>query len=391
MTILFLCHDASRSGAPLFLLRLLRWLRDNTALDFHVAIGRQGDLVGEFRELAPVHVLEPEPTLPYRLLRRAGFHGPHLRTYLDKRRAELATTHFDLIYANSIASAGMLAHLPFPSLPVLCHAHELEGAIRIVGVENIEALKRRDARFIAVSRSVCSNLVERHAISADRISVVYGFVPVPDASEGDQAGARTAVRDTLGISPSAHVFIGCGGIDPRKGPDLFLSVAKGVLERLPPGQAHFVWVGGSRAATGQMSREVALQGLGGRVHFVEATPNVDPYFRAADTFVLSSREDPFPLVMLEAALCGRPILCFAQSGGGPEFVESDAGFVAPGLDVTAMIDKAVALASDPRLCARLGATARDKVLRHYSLSVGAPKIVEKIAEALPSSAAQRSA
>jgi glycosyltransferase involved in cell wall biosynthesis len=385
-SILFLSHDASRSGAPLFLLRFLRWLRDSTDLVFHVAIGRQGELVDEFRKLCPVHVLEPELTLTYRLLRRAGFHGPFLHRHLQKLQAELGKENFDLLYVNSVASADMLAKLPFPTHPVLCHVHELDGAIRVVGAHNIAALKQRDAQYIAVSRTVRSNLVEQYAIAADRISVLYGFVPVPEASERVLSATRSRVRDALGISASAHMFVGCGGIEPRKGTDLFLSVAKGVLDCVPPGQAHFVWVGGSRAATAQMTKEVELLGLKAFVHFVEATPDVGSYFSAADTFVLSSREDPFPLVMLEAALCGRPVLCFDQSGGGPEFVEGDAGFVAPGFDVGAMAERAIELVADPQLCQRLGATARNKVLHHYSLAIGAPKIASRIAESLPASA-----
>jgi glycosyltransferase involved in cell wall biosynthesis len=309
-----------------------------------------------------------------------GLHGPLLRAHLKKLRTDLESKKFNLIYVNSVASAEMLAHLPFPKLPVLCHVHELDGAIRLVGIHNIATLQRRDARYIAVSQSVASNLVERYDIAADRISVLYGFVPVPDAGEGIENAARRRIRDTLGISESAHMFIGCGGIEPRKGTDLFLSIAKGVFERVPAGQAHFVWVGGSRAATAQMVRELAPQGLNRYFHLVEATPDVIPYFQAANTFILSSREDPFPLVMLEAALCGRPILCFGQSGGGPEFVENDAGFVAPELKVDAIINKAVEIISDPHLCEGLGAVAREKVLRHYSLSVGASKIANRIAE-----------
>src|SRR5205814_4023764 len=72
------------------------------------------------------------------------------------------------------------------------------------------------------------------------------------------------------------------------------------------------------------------------VTFLGVKRDARPYLRAGDVFLLSSREDPFPLVALEAAQCGLPILCFADSGGMQEFVEGDAGYVVPAADVEAM-------------------------------------------------------
>jgi glycosyltransferase involved in cell wall biosynthesis len=60
------------------------------------------------------------------------------------------------------------------------------------------------------------------------------------------------------------------------------------------------------------------------------------YFAAFDVFALVSREDPFPVVCLEAASLGKPIVCFNSSDGEKEFVENDCGFVVPDLDIEIM-------------------------------------------------------
>ena len=44
---------------------------------------------------------------------------------------------------------------------------------------------------------------------------------------------------------------------------------------------------------------------------------------------MTSREDPFPLVNLEAAISGVPIICFEKSGGSPEIIDDSSGFVVP--------------------------------------------------------------
>src|SRR4051812_5528003 len=54
---LFVSHDASRTGAPIFLLNLLRWIKANTALDFEVLLPRGGPLVSDFANLCRVSVV----------------------------------------------------------------------------------------------------------------------------------------------------------------------------------------------------------------------------------------------------------------------------------------------------------------------------------------------
>ena len=91
-------------------------------------------------------------------------------------------------------------------------------------------------------------------------------------------------------------------------------------------------------------RQIEDSGLAAHVTFLGPKPNPRDWFRAGDVFLLPSREDPFPLVCLEAAEAGMPVVCFAEAGGMPDFVEDDAGFVVPYLDVEAMAE-----AVDPEL------------------------------------------
>jgi glycosyltransferase involved in cell wall biosynthesis len=101
-----------------------------------------------------------------------------------------------------------------------------------------------------------------------------------------------------------------------------------------------------------------------------------PYFAQFDAFLLTSREDPFPLVVLDAASLGKPVVCFAEAGGAPELVQEDAGLVVPYLDVEAMAAAATAIVEDADLRARLGRRAREKVLERHDMGVGGAHIAE---------------
>lgn len=115
-------------------------------------------------------------------------------------------------------------------------------------------------------------------------------------------------------------------------------------------------------------------GLAGTATFVGAIADPSIHFGAFDAFLLSSREDPYPLVCLEAAAGSVPIVCFADAGGMPEFVEADAGVVVPYLDVEAAATALAGLAADDDTRRRLGARAAAKVTERCSVDVVGPQI-----------------
>ena len=132
----------------------------------------------------------------------------------------------------------------------------------------------------------------------------------------------------------------------------------------------------------KISHDIKKAGLEQYVHFCGHVANPLDYFAASDLFALVSREDPYPLVCLEAAMLGKPILCFANAGGMPEFVENDAGFVVPYLDIDAMADKVTEFIKDEKLLEDMGARASRKVKERHVVSVAAPRIIEVIGQFL---------
>jgi glycosyltransferase involved in cell wall biosynthesis len=379
--VLFLSHDASLTGAPIFLLRMLRWFREHSSFESRVLLGQPGALSSEFANLAAVYPFQPSSTLLYRALRRVALHNSILSRHHADLRERLSQTNIRLVYVNSVASAPMLDLLSFLRCPVICHVHELAGAISVLdaanGMRTIELLEKRAARYIAVSSAVERSLMS-YGVAQSRVQVIRGFVPIPEQVQL-VSGPHASVRLGLNIPREAKIVCGCGSIEFRKGTDLFVQVAAQVrsTSAVP---VHFIWVGGDAASTKKMCRRVGQSRMGDFVHFVGRQSNVAAYFDAADLFLLTSREDPFPLVMLEAALCGKPVVCFDNSGGAPEFVGKEAGFVTN--TVNEMSDCVIRLLSSPDLCTRLGAAARQKVLAQHDLATGASQIAAVIEDAL---------
>ena len=89
------------------------------------------------------------------------------------------------------------------------------------------------------------------------------------------------------------------------------------------------------------------------------------YYLAADVFLLTSREDPFPLVNLEALARGLPVVAFGDAGGAPEALDDDAGVVVPYLDVPEMARALFRLVEAPRYRAALGRRALTRARERF--------------------------
>jgi glycosyltransferase involved in cell wall biosynthesis len=176
---------------------------------------------------------------------------------------------------------------------------------------------------------------------------------------GTAANDTSAVKGKLGIPADAFVVV-CGGtLEWRKGPDLLLQIASRVNRENR--HIRFLWVGGKSDFTvtnyAQVQHDLKRLGLEHNVIFTGITSEPRRFLSAIDVFVLTSREDPFPLICIEAASLGKPIICFEKGGGMPEFVEDDAGFFVPYLDIETAAEKITRLYDDAQLRQQMGQAA----------------------------------
>jgi len=358
--VLFISHDAQPHGAQILLLHLVRWIAANTQIIPHVLLKQDGPLRKDFDTVARTTVWRQDDV--------AGF--------LRKSRQE----QYDVIYSNTVTNGALLEALAALECPVISHVHELGYWItyRSGALNNAQVVQHTDC-YIAASQAVADCLHETLGLPSEKIFPVHEFVAT--RLEGfDAASARRRVREELKIPASAPVIGGSGTTDWRKSPDLFVQLARALQKRLAPKEVHFVWVGGDASGPefGMLWHDVRRIGLEPFIHFVGHRENPRDYFAAFDVFALTSREDPYPLVVLEAAALGLPILGFEKSGGIGEFVENDAGFTVPYLDVDAMSARAAELLSNENLRRKLGARAREKAAQRHDVSVAAPRIVNII-------------
>ncbi len=98
-----------------------------------------------------------------------------------------------------------------------------------------------------------------------------------------------------------------------------------------------------------------------------ARSDIERLLPGADLFVLSSRREGLPMVILEAFACGLPVVA-TRVGGIPEVVEHGrTGWLVAPEDPEALAEGMAAVLGTPGTGARLGGAARETAEREHSM------------------------
>ncbi len=341
--LLVVGHDAHRHGAQLLTLHLLRLFARRFGYRPRLWLLGDGALRPDYEAVAEVRLVEDGPD--------------RLEEVASRLRAHGVTGAI----VNTVVSAAVLPALAAAGLRTLALIHEMPKLIYERGLEaNAQAVVTHADQAIFATTTVLDAFRTVAPIAPERALVlpqgIYQTLTAPP-------DARAQVEQELGLPPGALLVINVGYGDARKGFDLFLDAARLTVAADP--RFHFLWLGQIEASfVARLERERQTPPLAGHLHQLPFTTEVGRYYQAADLFLLSSREDPFPSVVLEALACGLPVIAFAGSGGHCELLANEprnGALVAMG-QVRALAqtlrDQAALEAEDPERRPRRAAAAR---------------------------------
>jgi glycosyltransferase involved in cell wall biosynthesis len=375
--ILFIGHEAERTGAPIVLLNYLQWLKKSKPqYEIDLLLLRGGDLEEEYRKVADNVYLLPSNDNPSIIERGIS----HL-----KKKAKIKTKlpplapfakNYDVVLGNTIVSLDYLKFFKQKGFHTICWLHELEYVVKLFSVEKFIELSEYTDRFIVASKAV-ENMLRQFGIEK-KTHLVYEFSKI----ETEISESAETLKNELNIPPNAFVVGGSGTIEWRKGVDLFLQIASQVAARNE--DIYFVWVGGKSLHSDteyiQIQHDYNRLVLKNKLIFTGRLKNPHRIFAAMNVFALTSREDPFPLVCLEAASLGKPIICFENAGGMPEFVEEDAGATVSYADVNAFSEKILYFYNNRAELQKAGQSAQKKINTSFSAEQSCRKIDAVLAE-----------
>ena len=338
-------HDAHRHGAQLLTLELAQLFSRALRLELHIVLLGPGPLVADFRRYGRTYQLAEQD-------------GPEAQALAHR----LATAGVKDAICSSTASGLFLGALANAGVRCVALVHELPALIAE------RRLERHAATIVATAAEV--------VFASEAVRVQFPGAPAATQIKPQglvrralpaRAEARAQLERRFNIPRNAPLVINVGYGDQRKGVDLFVHVSLAVLQSAP--DARFVWVGDVEPEQRPtLNALMADAQHAERITFAGFQTDPATFFAAADLFALTSREDPFPSVLLEAQDAGLPVVAFAKAGGFEAQLIKGGGILAPSGDVGHFASAVVSLLNDPARRRTMGGAGANAVREGFSLS-----------------------
>lgn len=274
-------------------------------------------------------------------------------TYLVSRLGSLGGCDLALIFAGSYAS-----FFAFSAVPL--------AAARVAGVPAVFMYKGGMAPHFLTRWHSLVNPVMRSANAAvvpgQFLRETFGRYDVdvhvlPDIID-DRLFRRQGVR-----TPEKPILFVARNLEPIYGVDLAI-VAFGIVRKaLPEAELHVAGDGSLRKKLEVLADYVAP----GAVFFHGRVPprQIASYCRKATAAVNPARFDNHPNSVIEAMLCGTPVVAFAV-GGVPYLVEDGVtGYLSPAYDLKSFAQKIIRIHTHPLEAAAVAERAAQRVTAFY--------------------------
>jgi UDP-glucose:(heptosyl)LPS alpha-1,3-glucosyltransferase len=221
--------------------------------------------------------------------------------------------------------------------------------------ERICFRRNRPSRFVCVSEGVAEEIREFFPAYAERTIAIPNGVDTDAFAPDSRRADALALRERLAIGEQQLVAVFVGSEWQRKG----LEPAIRALAQAP-GWDLLVVGNGDRESYERLAEQL---GVAVRVHWIGVSRDVAPLYQLADALVFPTSYEAFPLVALEAAASGLPLLATPVNGIRELVRDGENGFLirAEPDDIAARLRL---LGEDRALRERLGAAARAAALEY---------------------------
>lgn len=349
--MIVISHDAHPHGAQFLALGMVRSLKQDLHFDVEVVLLGGGRLETEFAALTKVHKVD-------------------MQALGDGALAQVATGLMQRGYTKAIVNTTVagcaIPVLHNAGIESICLVHELPGVIQQYHLEACTRKIAAQAKAVVFpAQTVADGFAQFAQVDAAKQVIRPQGLYRRNKWRLEKELARSTLRERLGLDANSKIILTVGYADHRKGVDLFVECALQMLSQRQ--DVDFVWVGHwEQEMQGQIEARLAASPDKKRIHFVGFNPETALFHAASDVYALTSREDPFPNVVLESFDAGVPVVAFADTGGASHLVEKVGGLVVPALDVGKFTNAINQLLDNPVLSTSLGDAAQNHVDEHLA-------------------------
>jgi glycosyltransferase involved in cell wall biosynthesis len=220
-------------------------------------------------------------------------------------------------------------------------------------------------RIIALANAHADYLAEREKIARKKLCVINNGVDTSRFHPVNSEAERDAIRDVLVLPRGIFIVAIIAALRPEKDHEMLLAAVSRMLKIRSDFIVLIVGEGAEAGKLHAMARELSL---GSNVRFLGRRSDVSVLLSASDASVLCSHPivETFPLVVLEAMASGLPVVASDVGAVREMLADGEEGLIIPPGDAEALAGRLLMLAEKPELRKRIGARARERVIRDFS-------------------------
>jgi glycosyltransferase involved in cell wall biosynthesis len=352
MRILFLSTSMGMGGADKQLLSAAQELRSRGHDVLIVSLTALGPMGMESRRTGiPTESLEmprgfPDPRGMLRLMRLVRGWKPDV-------------LHSHMIHANLMARA-LRVVVPVPAMVGTIH-NIYEGGLLWMWAYRLS--NRWVDGMTIVSQAAADRFIGERIVPRELLRVVPNGVAL-DRFCDLPSDARTALRRSMEVD-DCFVWIAVGRFEIAKDYPTMLRAFAEVVKQQPRAVLLLIGRGSLQPETEALVRELGLERS---VRFLGVRHDVPELMSAADGYLMSSAWEGMPMVLLEAAAAGLPIVATRVGGNNEVVRDGETGFLVSPRDPKALAQAALRLmGSGENERQAMGRQAREHVRAHYAL------------------------
>ena len=290
-----------------------------------------------------------------------------LRRIIGERRPDVLHTHTAKAGATGRLAALISGRARPRAIVHTYHGHVLSGYFSRRWERVFRLIERllayTSGTLVAVSEEVRDDLVRFGVARADRFTVVpYGF-DLPAWSDTDQE-SRRELRGEIGAGEETFVVGWAGRLTAIKRPLDLIRTLRALLDADVDTLLVLVGDGEDRADVEALAAEL---GVADRCRLVGFQKSIRPWYASFDALLLTSANEGTPVVAIEALAAARPVVATRAGGTGTVVRNGESGYLEAIGDTTALADRLAALARDPALRRRMGATGAEDVRARFAV------------------------
>ncbi|TDB63470.1 glycosyltransferase family 4 protein [Arundinibacter roseus] len=282
----------------------------------------------------------------------------------------------DFVYLNTVNENEFSSAAVQSGRRFVVHIHEMGFVVtQRMRPAWIETLVNKAELVISPAQAVSEFYQDVYGLQKDKIRLIYETV---DAVRLEDHNPGTSFRAAHNIPENAILVGAAGSVIYRKGVDLLVNACAEIQQLRPEQPCLFLWLGGypdelqRQPFFRSIQKSIARKNLSEHFRFLPYTPQVSDFYGHLDIFVLPSRMEAFPLVVLEALLKEIPVVAM-DVAGVREVIDQQTGYLVKDQSSEGLAEgiRYFLESQDRRKTA--GKQGRARVLEQFEARVQAPK------------------